>query len=395
MPALSLATIVALLLPAEVVARKTFTESTTSAADCLVVRDPVNGIHGIPNSTCYQKPLEGHLVRYTFNSCGNRAGMDCGPKPPDTYRIVLLGTSVAEGLHTDFNSTIASRLPAELSQITGKNVQVYDEGIMYGTPHLYDLRFRYVLAEQPDLILWTITKWDIDHVNYVDGAGEFKNNTLTGPPRPKVAGGLLAVGFFPRALRFAGILLRSSPSRAWTRLTDELNAKFRCVFVLKHFLYESQTQYLKYYLMQGAGAEFLRTRPGMTWQHEMQVFDRYAADIEAKARAAGVPLVATAIPERAVAVMVSSGSWPNGYDPYKFGSQVQKIIESHGGTYIDVTHGFRSIPHPERLWLPVDRHPTAQGHAVLSELMAKALTDGCVPALQPANILRSSAGGAR
>lgn len=393
MPAIAAATALVLVVPTEVVARKVFNESSTSAADCLVVRDPVHGIHGIPNSSCYEKPFEGQLINYKFNSCGNRAGMECGPKPPDTYRIVLLGTSVAEGLHTAFDKTFAARLPAELSQITGKRVQVYDEGIMYGTPHLYDLRFQYILAEQPDLILWTITKWDIEHAAFVDGASEFKNHAITGPARASVAGGLVAAGFFHRALRFGAFLFQVPPVRAWALLVKELNVKFRSLFMLKHFLYESQTEYLKYYLMQKDGAAFLRTNPGPKWKHEMRLFNRYAAELEAKARAAGVPLIATAIPERATAAMISRGEWPAGYDPYKFGNDVRKVIESHGGIYLDVAHGFRSIPNPERYWLPVDRHPTARGHAILAQLMAKGLTSGAVPALEPESVLRTSLGG--
>ncbi len=390
LPAISIATFILLVLPTELIARKAFGESPTAAADCLVVLDPKNGIHGIPNSHCVQKTYESQLVDYKFNSCGNRAGMECGPKPPDVYRIVLLGTSVAEGLHVPFETAIASRLPAELSKITGRKIQVYNEGIMFGTPHLYDLRFRYVLAQQPDLILWTITKWDIEHAKYVDGAGEFKNVTLTGPARAKVAGGLMASGFFERSVRFGRLLLRLSPRKAWVVFVNAVNAKFRCVFMLKHFLYESQTQYLKYYLMQRGGADFLRTKPAAKWRTEMKMFDWYAARILGKAKAAGVPVVVTVFPERATAALISRGNWPEGYDPYKFGEDVRNVIKAHGGTYVDVMHPFQAIPNPERYWLPVDRHPTPQGHAILTDFMAKALTNGSVPALETEKEMRSS-----
>jgi hypothetical protein len=88
------------------------------------------------------------------------------------------------------------------------------------------------------------------------------------------------------------------------------------------------------------------------------------------------------LPERGQAAMISMGEWPTGFDPYKIGSQVKAIIQSHGGTYIDVLHGFRTIPNPELDYLPVDGHINAEGHAILSGLLAKGLTGGAVPALR-------------
>ena len=52
-----------------------------------------------------------------------------------------------------------------------------------------------------------------------------------------------------------------------------------------------------------------------------------------------------------------------------------------GGTYVDVLSGFRSIPNPEQNYMPVDGHPTAAGHAMISGVLAQALTSGAAPAL--------------
>jgi hypothetical protein len=87
---------------------------------------------------------------------------------------------------------------------------------------------------------------------------------------------------------------------------------------------------------------------------------------------------------RPQAAILSTGSWPAGYDPYKLGNELRTITTSHGGIYIDILPGFREIPNSEQLYFPVDGHPTADGHAVISSLLAKELTNGSIPALKTA-----------
>lgn len=395
MPAISFLTVFVLLVPTEFVARKIYYESNTISFDCLVTHDSKNGIHAIPNSFCTEKTYESVPVHFYFNSCGNRADADCAPKAPGTYRIVLLGTSVAYGLRAEYGQTYAALLPKELTQKTGRKVELYDEGIMFGTPRLYDMRFKYILAAQPDLILWTITKFDIEHVSNVTGTAEFQNHAdRVGPVRKSVAGGLVATGFLSRLIGFCRGLSRVPPGIAWTRTVEEINKKSRTLFMLKHFLYQSQSEYVSHSLTAGEEAAFLRVKPSPTWQDDLRQFDRYTADIEEKAKAAGVPLVVTVVPERAAAAMISMDRWPAGYDPYLFGEQVRTVVERHGGTYIDLLHGYRHIPNPEQYWFPVDKHPTAAGNAILSELLAKGLTNGSVPALDPVlHAQTSSIGG--
>jgi hypothetical protein len=64
---------------------------------------------------------------------------------------------------------------------------------------------------------------------------------------------------------------------------------------------------------------------------------------------------------------------------------VRKIVTRHGGIYINILPDFRGVPNPEAHYFPVDGHPTASGHAVISEMLAKALTDGAIPELKAAS----------
>jgi hypothetical protein len=103
--------------------------------------------------------------------------------------------------------------------------------------------------------------------------------------------------------------------------------------------------------------------------------------MEAQARDAGIPFVAAYVPNRVETTMVSMGQWPTGIDPYQLDNRLRSVIESHGGTYIDLLPEFREISDPGRYYFPVDGHPNPEGHAALTRLMAKQLTSGVVPAL--------------
>jgi hypothetical protein len=115
LPLLSLMTVVFLVVSTEAVSRRIFTTRATGLFSCLVLNDP-SGVHAIPNSVCVEKSPEGELMEYRFNRCGHRAGVECGPKPSGTYRIVMLGTSMTLGTPVAREKTFAALLPVELSR---------------------------------------------------------------------------------------------------------------------------------------------------------------------------------------------------------------------------------------------------------------------------------------
>jgi hypothetical protein len=164
---------------------------------------------------------------------------------------------------------------------------------------------------------------------------------------------------------------------------------------LRHLLYEheSQKNYIQSSLALTRGDHphslsvyedtgFLNARLDPKWELHLREFDTYAADVEAKAKAADVPLVGVLVPNRAQAAMLSLGEWPPGYDPYKLDDEVRAIIERHGGKFIDILPDFRAVPNPERRYFPVDGHLDANGQAMITGFLAKALSSGAVPALK-------------
>jgi hypothetical protein len=319
---------------------------------------------------CREKIPEGEATEYRFNSCGHRTDLQCGTKPPGAYRIVMIGGSSAMGMRVPNEKTFAALLPAELSRRTGRHVELYNEGMPWRPPHIVALHFNEVLAPKPDMILWLLHPSDIwNQVLQLPGSGPSH-----APPA------FSALSPYRQARRIVGTLF----------LDD--------MFLLRHSLYTSQSQLIASYLAEKPdapdeqklhGPEFLRTAPSAEWQSHLRDLDRDVADMVAQARAAGVPLVATLLPQRAQAAMISRGGWPAGFDPYKLDKELDSMIVSHGGTYVDILPDFRGIPNPEQGFFPLDVHPNARGHALISGMLARELTNGAVPGLRVAALQKA------
>lgn len=347
MPLIAVLTVCSIVLPTEWMARKLFGRTKTNMLDCLVVNDPSTGVRGIPNCVCWQKVYEeSKPTEYKLNSRGDRAGTELLPKQAGTFRIVMVGSSVAEGMRVAREQSLAALLPRALAAETGRSVELYNEGMMYGTPRRVDLQFARALEAQPDMILWPLTPWDIANASVADA---------------------------PWAKAPIGILEADPNSKGiWPLFIHTLD-RSRTVIMLRHELYKSQTSYVHSYLMQQEGGQFMRSVPSAATQLQLRQVERYVADVARKAEAAHVPLVVTLVPHGAQATMISMGKWPAGFDPYLLGREVRAIVERHGGTYVDILGAFRQVAEPQRLFLAVDGHPTSQGHRVLTGMLAKAL----------------------
>jgi hypothetical protein len=279
-----------------------------------------------------------------------------------------MGSSVALGQMVRREESFAALLPEELTRRIKRPVELYNEGMGFGFSHSTTLRFKDVLSAQPDLILWVLTPPDIERGKEVVPRGN---------PDPGAA--------------------LSFPEKTWRRLQvafasqsikgalGELFSYSKTAYMLRHFMYESQSETLKSFLRASdAEAGYLKAEPSAAWQSFLRELESDAADVEGHAQAAGTPFAAVLVPSRGQAAMISTGEWPAGFDPYKLGHELRSIIERYGGSYVDILPAFRSVPNPERLYFPMDGHPNADGHAIISSMLATELTGGAVPALQMA-----------
>jgi hypothetical protein len=311
-------------------------------------------------------------IEYRFNSSGYRADADYAAKPPGTYRIVMAGSSMTMGWGVQREQTFAALLPSELSRLTGRNVELYNNAMMYEVPHIVALRLDEILASKPNMILWIVTYWDIE---YAENAAPVRikpldSTAFMGRTRSRLKE-VLAEKSLAGALSDLGSIAHG--------LLDSTKTKY----LLEHFLNESRSMYVESHL-QGPEAEFLRAEPSAEWESHLRLFDSYAAEIEERARAAGVPMVIALVPWRVQAAMLSMDEFPKGCDPYKLNGELRAIVTRHGGTYLDILPDFLTTPNPEQHYFPVDGHPDASGHAMIADFLARELTRSATLTFEPA-----------
>jgi hypothetical protein len=383
LPAVSILTVCLLAISAELLSRWLYPSTQVGFQNCFTMNDPTGDAAVKPNSVCWEQIPESTLkVEYRFNRRGHRAGGELSPKPPGTYRIVLIGSSMAQGLFVPREKTFAALLPDELSMETGRKIEVYNEatgGKFRGGsfPTQNSARhFDEVLAAQPDLILWVITPTDVINAGSQENADSPYRDAIQEDPRSATGSA--------KTRSFWSNLTASIAKRTFGEQLKSHWEETRTSIVLKHFLIASQSQdeYIKSYLRNGDDADFLKNKPDAKWQMHLQYFDAELAEIAGLARNADVNLVAVFVPNRPQAAMISRGDWPAGYDPFALEYEIRNTVVNHGGHFIDILPDYRGIPSPERDYFPVDGHPDADGQAIIFRLLAKELTSGTVPELK-------------
>ena len=353
----------------ELLARELYPQYIIAKVPCLIVNDPLTGVRALPNSICTQKTLESGRVEYRYNRQGHREDSALIPKAPGTYRIVLIGSSLAEGWTVPRKQSFAALLPAMLSQATGKKIEIYNEGLFGGSPIRTDLRFSDVLAAQPDLILYPVTPWDIDHVTFVS-----EDNS---------AAGIHSVTPGEHAPPTPGLMRRVEAKwQSRTDLAESLGQHSRAFFMLQHLLYKSGSIYLAHSIAAvDADTPSIENQPNAHWQNKLDQFASYFADMERQAKDARVLMVVVPLPRHAQAVMIASDTWPSSLNPFRFSDQLQAIVQKNGGTYINILPFFREEPNIHSGFYPVDQHLNAKGQAMFADVMTKGLTSGAIAAL--------------
>jgi hypothetical protein len=366
LPSLSLLTLCLLAGSVELCGRQMFARISTVGENCLVVNDPANGARGIPNCVIWEKIAEGQRTEYRFNSSGYRNNADFGPKSPGTFRIVMVGTSVAAGFRVPQAQTVSALLPAELSRRTGRKVEVYNEALPWRTPGSISRNFSEALASNPDMILWLVSPLDVAYPSWFVHKDEAGSGTRQD-----------GAWYFIKA---------AFDTQPFSTSIATIFGHTRTATLLKEFLYESPSQYVQSSFMGGDyQKEFLQSESSAEWSRELKVFDSSASSIAEQARKAGIPLVVVFVPDRTQAALISmTGAGPKGFDPYKVGNEVRSIIVSHGGTYLDILPEFRTIPNPQLGYFALDGHPNALGQATIARFLTNKLADAAIPALSAA-----------
>jgi hypothetical protein len=293
LPLIGVSTIILLSVCTELAARHMFSERLSLMSHCLM-SDLTTGGRGIPNTVCWEKsPESASAIEYRFNSCGHRAGVECGPKAPGTYRIVMVGSSIAMGDRVPWDKTFAVLLPKELSRRTGREIELYNEGVMISYPHIVARNISETLAAKPDMILWILTPFDIE-----------TETSETYMPNPAGNAGVLVRGWARIKVTLAGMSLPDSMSYLWQRALGPFEAS-RTATMIKHFLYLDEGRYVKSCLLGGDPMGYLLAHPSLAWTHRLTMLRTDFDAVQRQAKDAGVPLLTVLIPTRPQVRVVS------------------------------------------------------------------------------------------
>jgi hypothetical protein len=353
LPLLSLLTVLVLFGVSEAATRVLWRAEYSSA--CLVA-DPIEGYRFRPNCTVRGKIPESPWITYRYNECGYRSASSCGPKPPGTIRIAILGSSMSQALHVSYDDAYFSRAAVSLSRECGRRVDVQNLGVPGSSPAYAERHVQEALGLNPDIVLYLVVPYDLNQRMLPKGSSD-------------------PAGTLPTASS-AGI----EPGESPLNRLEHLVIHSRALLMAQHLVFQNREAYIRAYLMYGDKADYLRQPFTPVWQQRFADFDVTIGDIADRLRHAGVPLVIVAVPSRAEATLLSSTEVPIHVDPYAFGRAIQTIAAKHRTGYVDLTGPISRIPNAEDLYYPVDGHVTSEGHKVIAEALSQKLQDGSVPA---------------
>ncbi len=344
LPLISVLTILFMVTATEMVARAAI---TTQEDDACLVPDQRLGLKYKPNCVSKIKSFESPWVINRYNACGYRTDAPCGPAPAGVRRVVLLGSSVAQGYLVPQRDTFATRTAEALTRRCGAPVEVQDLGgyLVFWTRVLN--RVDDALALKPDAVMLQVSTYDLERPDEGEGAA---TGHEPGPRRDNLL------------LQLHSLV---NGSAAWG--------------VVQHFLFQNVDLYLSLYLRSGNKAAYLHEPLNPFWRGQMEHYDQMVGTIADRFHAAGIPMALVFVPQRAQAELAAKSSVPPGIHPYVINRELARIAARHGVAFIDTTAAVTSAPSVTSLYYAVDGHLDANGHI----RVAPAIVDGITADLPP------------
>jgi hypothetical protein len=358
LPLLSLLTLAVCLLAAEGAARYFFVVVHDNSCS---IDDPAISFRYRPNCTTHAKAAEGTWVVHQFNDCGYRTRESCGPKPPGTTRISLLGASAAEGFLVAYDETFAVRAARQLTLELGRPVEIQNLGREECYPICVFHRVDEALALKPDLLIVAVTPTDLERLDPSDVPNRYK------PMAPQV-------------LDQAQLRHKMDPHSALNAVQDFVAHSHAGTAAL-HFLFQNPATYVRMFLFSSERAAYLRTSLSPAWDKRLDGYDILLDEMAQKARDANVPIALVEVPSFAQVSLVSMSNVPPGLDPYAFNERLKQIAARHGIQFIDGLDAFKHGPESNRLFYVVDGHMNEEGCALLGNALAEQLMKGQKAAL--------------
>jgi hypothetical protein len=305
--------------------------------------------HMHPNCQSIVKVAEGSWVVNRYNDCGYRSAAACGPKPPGSLRVAVLGTSVSRGYWIAYEDSFSGRLERTLSQQCRRPVEFQNLSIGAARGpvwHTAANRAPEAFRLGPSALVLVVTNYDL---------------MLYMPPAPPGAHSAPAVGGFNLAFTVG-------------RLRQEFLSDSRAATMAMHAAYTDEDRYLTFFLGHGDSADFLRSPFSPLWRYRLDLFEQTVATLSKLSQAAGVPLVILFSPGRPQVVLAhTKAAGHAGIDPFLFPRALGEIARRHGAVFADATATEDVAADPDHLFYLVDGHPTPAAHAYIAQALDAAL----------------------
>jgi len=350
-PLVSLATVIVMMLAAELTSRLTFVESGSETCGDIT---GLQGWRSKPNCVSRRKSAEGPMVENSYNDCGYRTPTPCGTRAPGVLRVALMGTSIAEGFKVRYEETFAARLTESLSRACGRPVEFQNMGLPSSMLDVYR-RTDEALAMRPDVIMVVASAVDLkERMSRADIAGR---DDPPAPPKPR-----------PPA--------EAVPSQSLVARLSDLAVNSRALVAAQHFLFQDNATYVRLYMMHGEDADYLRPPLTQAWRERLDDLGVLLGGIAAKARSRGVPVLMIWSPTRIQAALLTGTTRPSDADPFVADRYFAEVAARSGAAFVDTLHAFQGQVAPERFFYAVDGHMNGEGSAVFAAAIEKRLAQG-------------------
>ena len=350
---ISLGTMIVMALLAEVGARVVFPREENNSCYRPDRLRPIAGCQATI------KGAEAPWTPMAFNDCGYRSAQPCGPRPPGTRRIVVMGKSVSVGLYVRYEDFFAARVERALSAACGFPVESQSLGSLGITADRQADLLPEVLRLAPDVVVLPLEAFDMTY--FADGSFDDR------PPHP------------PVEVVDPGKVVR--PHYNLVTQLRLLSRESRALLIAQHFLLMNEDFLLRAYTL-GHEEDTLHTPLSEAYQRRYARLETVLRNLSTQLGARGVPLVVIALPNRIQAAMISHHLTVPGTDPYAFSRELQAVGARAGVRVVDTFERIAAQPHGERLFYAVDGHPTGEAHAIVADLLERSLVDGSVPAFR-------------
>ena len=340
MPLLALATVIGLALPAEIASRIAF--PSVEADACNVTSD--GGTRAKAYCVSRTKVAEGPWTTNRYNGCGYRTPEPCGPKPPGSLRVAVIGASTSAGYLTPYEESMAGRASRTLTGLCGRPVEFQNLGAMGAYGDKLVARTREAMALKPDAVVLVVAPIDFDLAARRGGRADRQ------PSRPK-----------PLAL------------------AKDALAGSRLLYMEQYFLLKSDDSYVPVYLNYGAKADFMRTPLSPAWTRKLHDFDGLMAQLSALARHGRAPLVLLYAPQRAQAAMIASDRFGHDLDPGGLPQALAQIAQAHDIKFVDAGQSIPRDTPSANLFYAVNGHPNGRGHGLLAQALVRRMVQPDLP----------------